>query len=863
MCLRFWYHMQGENIGSLTIRYTFRTFFSYVTRVLWTKTTRTSGWTLGTVDLQNEITMYDDHLQFEFSAFISGGHKGDVALDDITLVDNVCNPPKPAITYSHCQFNSQPNKCNYRYYLPNHTWYPWKHQYASWHIGSKTSIGISKGVNSFLYADIDQENKHVAIGSPNFEYAERYCLQLFYIIKEDFSLKIHVNYSSTQTLMTSLKRQMAPSWTKYSLEFEPVKPDEQFSIMFEAKIGHAINGFVAIDDVMISKGHCPIPVVDNIDCNFEKDCEFSTNISLANGWQLSNKETHQHRMLPNIDNTYGTPSGHYYFISFRHTQPQTERNFLRAPVVEMTTNKRCLQFYFYMNSNAISALNVYIDDASIERFPSDPIWNSIGKKGNQWNRVQVDIGHPKGNYSVVFEPRSDGERHVDIAIDDVVLWNNTCSKVTEPKWTSTIDCDFESENICGYKHEKAAQFNWTQIRGKTKTTNTGPIQDHTYMSKKEGNYMYIETSHPRIPLDAAELSSPVLHPFADAKCLHFWYHMNGKSVGSLEVYRVTPALAEITLLWTKTGDQGEHWNKAIVPLNTKRYDSGFREIMGHSIKVHFKGIVGYGYEGDIAIDDIKVVSMSCDSTQSVNETICDFEFGMKDCGFEVNISIDENIRDWTFFNASFVDGNQTKSNDDINVVLSQNQSSYIFAKASELQTGQRVVLTSPDISAGLHYCLHYSYVSTGDSIINIYTKSSSGGLELVHVLPSIHQSTWSKQSVSLFTQSETFTVVFEGMVGRERTSFMALDDIIIQNGKCDTGRPEKKKTTVRPEVTESSSQLTAIVCLSVFFAIVMILLVLLSLYRWKFVKQPKGSDNTNTDDRLVEEQTLSFTETNK
>ncbi|XP_071965426.1 MAM and LDL-receptor class A domain-containing protein 1-like [Antedon mediterranea] len=865
MCFRFWYHMQGEHTGDLRIQIQGQTWGYFRREDLWSERSSTSGWTLGTIDLDNERTMYDEHVQIQFVAFIAGGHEGDVALDDITLVDNVCNVPKPAITHSHCQFNSHPNKCNYNDYLPNHTWYPWKHQYASWHIGSTTSIGISKGVNSFLYADIEQENKHVAIVSPNFEYGERYCLQFYYIIKQDFSLNIR---SSNQSLLTSLTRQMAPSWAKHSLEWEPLKEDEQFAIMFEAKIGHKRNGFVAIDDISIGKGHCPVPeIVDKIDCNFEKDCDLSTNISLANGWQLSNKETYKHTKLPNIDNTYGTPSGHYYFISFRHTQPPTERNFLRTPVVEMTTNKRCLQFYYYMNSNVISSLNVYIDDASIKHFPVDPIWHSIGKKGNRWNRVQVDIGYTKGNYSIVFEPRSGSEHHVDIAIDDVVLLNKTCIKVIEPKWTSTIDCDFESENICGYKDEHTAKFNWTQIKGKTKTINSGPTQDHTYISEeKEGNYMYIETSNPRIPFDAAELSSPLLPTSADSKCLQFWYHMHGKSIGSLEVYRVTPAINEKMLLWSNTGDQGDNWKKAILPLNVKRYfKNGYKELLNHSMKVHFKGIVGYGHEGDIAIDDVKVVIMSCDpppDTPPVSAIFCDFENGVKRCGFEENTNEDGsgaddsiNVLDWTFFNASTI-GNQTISKD-TNVVLSQSQSSYIFAKASELQTGQRVVLTSSAISAGLHHCLHYSYVSTGDFIIDIYTKSSSGKVGIVFALPRRHQATWRKRSVNLFPQSETFTIVFEGMVGRERTGLMALDDIMVENGKCTTasaGRPEIKKTTVRPEVTESSSQFTAIVCLSVFFAIVMILLVLLSLYHFKFVKQPKGSDNTNTDDRLIQEE---------
>ncbi|XP_071965429.1 MAM and LDL-receptor class A domain-containing protein 1-like [Antedon mediterranea] len=837
MCLRFWYHMKGEHIDRLNVRKD----MTYQ-GTIWSTSSTTSGWKLQNIEIDN-IDLYDKQIKIYFEAYISGGHKGDVALDDITLVDNVCNPPKPAITYSYCQFNSYPNKCNYNDYRPNNKWHSWKHQ---------SKINVSS-VNSFLYAD-KTIDKYVAIESPKFEYAKLYCLQMSYIIKQDFGLNANFGYESIKPVMTSLRRQMAPSWAKYSLEFKPIQPDEQFTIIFEAGIGNDRNGFVAIDNIMINKGHCPVPgVVDKIDCNFEMDCGFFTNISLANGWQLSNKDTYKHKKLPNIDNTYGSPSGHYYFISFRHTQPQAERNFLRTPVVEMIKTKKCLHFYYYMNSNAVSSLNIYVDDESVKHFPVDPIWSYVGKKGNRWNLVQIDIGHTKGNYSIVFEPRSGGEHHADIAIDDVFLLDKSCSKATE----LNIDCDFESGS-CGYTNMHTAKFSWTRNGGRTETTSTGPIQDHTHMNEdNKGNYMYIETSPPRIPLDAAELSSPLLPPSTKSKCLHFWYHMNGKSVGSLEVYRVMPILSEKTLLWSKHGEQGDHWRKAIVPLNVKRYfKNGSKEILDHSLKVHFRGIVGFGYEGDIAIDDVKVVTMSCDphpKSPPVTETSCDFENGVEQCGFKENTEMngsgkyDGNIVNWTFFNASLIVGNQPN---DIYVSLSQNQSSYIFTKAETLTIGQRVGLASPDISAGWHYCLHYSYVSTGDFVIAIYTNSS-GKVKVIDALSRRHQSTWSKHTVNILPQEKTFTVLFEGVVGRERTGIMALDDILIKNGKCAKG-PQLQKTTELPEANELSSHSTAIACLSALFATAMLLLVLFLVYHWKMLNQPKSSGDTNQENELIE-----------
>ncbi|XP_033127211.1 MAM and LDL-receptor class A domain-containing protein 1-like, partial [Anneissia japonica] len=883
MCITFWYSMHGEDVGSLTLR----VISEHYNRFIWSRNGKAGeGWFLANVDLV-DAAFYDELYQLQFTGSIGRGYRGDIAIDDIKLVPNICNPPPsppPAVTRSFCSFKNHPSTCNYQ----NQTdVQPWNYLdvYRSTEEGS-VAVKISKGENSFLYADA-LSGRNVVIVSPKLKPSKMACLQFSYIIKEDFGLTIYLDYTSRR--VTSLWIQMAPLWTRYSKEIK-LDTENEFSANFTFELTHdtmslsviVLSGpasFCSTDTVNFVPYTEPT-VIDKLDCDFERDCGFSTNTSLANVWQLSNKQTYSRPSsnLPNIDNTYGTPSGHYYYISFRADQPLTDRNFLRTPSIQKTSNKRCLQFYYYLNSNAASHLNVYIDDESRppKWFPKDPIFTAIGKHGNRWTLVNVDIEQTKGNYSIVYEPRSGGGKYADIAIDDVLLFKQKCVKLAEKKWTSTIDCDFETESICGYKNirRRSSNFDWTRNGGSTKTLNTGPSHDHTYALSdvKEGNYMYIETSPPRLPLDAAVLSSPLLPSSTESTCLHFWYHMNGGTVGRLEVYRMIPAIQEYKLLWSKEGEQGDNWRKAIVPLNVKRYLwDGSKEILDHSMKVHFRGVVGYGYEGDIAIDDVKVVVMSCDpppESPPVNETDCDFENGIHKCGFEDNAGDDGSggggdeatPLDWNFFNASSIADSQDTMSNDTKSILAQNQSSYIFAEAANLKTGQRIVVTSPDIAAQSDHCLHFSYVNTGDFIIDIYSRSSSTSIETIYQLPREHQATWRKKAINMSPHADTFKVIFEGVVGREKTGFMALDDIKVEKGKCPTEVPETvvMKTQKQPGVT-SSLNVVVVTFLSIFLAIFALALfvVLAFVYFWKGKKRSVDLiDECNKDDEMKKTETV-------
>lgn len=112
--------------------------------------------------------------------------------------------------------------------------------------------------------------------------------------------------------------------------------------------------------------------------------------------------------------------------------------------------------------------------------------------------------------------------------------------------------------------------------------------------------MYIEASSPRRRNDKARLVG-TSQTATNGQCLEFWYHMYGRTIGSLKVYRRRSTLG--TALWSKSGNHGNQWLVAHVTITSPT--SGYQVV--------FEGVIGASYTGDIAIDDIRLLDGRCPS----------------------------------------------------------------------------------------------------------------------------------------------------------------------------------------------------------------------------------------------------------
>ncbi|XP_052247429.1 MAM and LDL-receptor class A domain-containing protein 1-like [Dreissena polymorpha] len=163
-------------------------------------------------------------------------------------------------------------------------------------------------------------------------------------------------------------------------------------------------------------------------------------------------------------------------------------------------------------------------------------------------------------------------------------------------------CNFDVNSFCSWRNVHGLDdFDWVLYGSSTPTDDTGPDFDHTTRNSS-GSYIFTESSAPRNLFDTAWIKSPTIEVTSDpVHCFRFWYHMYGSSIGRLNVYQVTNGGLPGKVVWSLTGDQGNSWKEGQVPLNSNQ-----------SYSILLSGVIGNGYQGDIAVDDINVSVGYCE-----------------------------------------------------------------------------------------------------------------------------------------------------------------------------------------------------------------------------------------------------------
>uniref|UniRef100_A0A7N9AP78 MAM domain-containing glycosylphosphatidylinositol anchor protein 2-like n=1 Tax=Mastacembelus armatus TaxID=205130 RepID=A0A7N9AP78_9TELE len=192
-----------------------------------------------------------------------------------------------------------------------------------------------------------------------------------------------------------------------------------------------------------------------------------------------------------------------------------------------------------------------------------------------------------------------------------------------------FQCGFEDEALCLFSQDKTDDFDWTRHSAASRDTkytpNTGPSSDHN--GSKQGFYMYIETSRPRLEGDKARLLSPTFNTNSKTAsassssssssssvanhptyCFAFFYHMYGKHIGALNVFlRQKGQTVTETSVWSLNGNQGDRWRQAKVNI--------------HPTSMVIEGVRGSGIEGDIAIDDVTIEEGECKNPPPNSESL--------------------------------------------------------------------------------------------------------------------------------------------------------------------------------------------------------------------------------------------------
>ena len=130
------------------------------------------------------------------------------------------------------------------------------------------------------------------------------------------------------------------------------------------------------------------------------------------------------------------------------------------------------------------------------------------------------------------------------------------------------------------------------------------------------NKHFNRASYPQKPNQIARLLTPQI--YKNKQCLEFYYHMWGNGQSRLNVLTKSSTGSLSLPLWTRSKNYGNKWI-----LGQLTVEPPIASSPDDLYQIAFEGVIGnstISYEGDIAIDDIKLEERECPP-----EGFCDFE----------------------------------------------------------------------------------------------------------------------------------------------------------------------------------------------------------------------------------------------
>ena len=425
-----------------------------------------------------------------------------------------------------------------------------------------------------------------------------------------------------------------------------VPANKLFYIQFEGVIGKGIfssfYGDIAIDDYLLKDRECE-PYGN---CDFEEDmCAWKnaeTGVNL--NWILGKGQTSKSNLTgPSIDHTSGTAVGGYVFVSTTYYGGKTAK--LVSPVLQ-SNRPRCFEFWYHKFGNGNSVLTIY-QKGLTKNNVTKLLLTINGNKGDQWNYGSLffPANFTEANYIIEIEGKIISSSNGDIALDDIVLTNdvNECRALlpdcafkckngtclNENKICNFInDCeDGEEESQCGtsitsfendfnsWNTTKDSEDIWKRSNYDQLGLNNGPKVDNTfknssgyYLSLNKNNILTSDRSN-------AQFSSPILIDSSSACKMIFYYQIEGKNKGQINIYNLMNY--HKLLLTSVSLATNSQWIRKEVVIG--RYRSKFQIII--------EGLQTLKVSGYLAIDDVEFQQCALPQPTSltcrINQYTCD------------------------------------------------------------------------------------------------------------------------------------------------------------------------------------------------------------------------------------------------
>ncbi|CAG5896220.1 unnamed protein product [Menidia menidia] len=607
----------------------------------------------------------------------------------------------------------------------------------------------------------------------------------------------------------------------------------------------------------------------DLQCDFESGfCGWMQEVGGADAfdWTLTSGPTPTLNTGPWKDHTLGTRHGHYLFVESSLPQEFRDTALLLSPVTPpppMAPRRRCVfRFHYCMSGPHVFSLAVYLRTTAAGR--GSMIWAGYGDQGNLWHRKTLYL-HSARPFQILIEGTVGDDFLGDIAIDDLSFldcerldgelpsliapavttpaptvvpsscpqgqfvcatpgecvplsqvcdFRRDCSDGLDESSCVKERCDFEGGDTCGWTvvqplSASGQAFRWAADQGESihnGEQDFRPANDHT-LNSPEGWYLFADSSNGHYG-QPSDLQTPLISSTGPLCTLVFWYHMNGFTVGTLQVLLRRGNATH--LVWSQTGNQGNKWRQGKVFLG-----------LSLNIQVVFRAKRGISYMGDVVMDDVSFLDcapppppppppsgrvctpeqFACTNGHCVpQEHLCDFTnhcgdgsdedpyickgFGAR-CDFEFDLcswrQSPEDDFNWLIKAGSTPTFGTGPSTDH---TLRDPSGHYLYLESSFPQkAGDAARVVGPLLSSRSSQCTMRFYLHmSGDGIgtLSVFTQTK-GGLHLRLNLTGDQGNFWQMKELPL-SSPEDFRVLLEGRVGRTEKGDICLDDISFSPG---------------------------------------------------------------------------------